>query len=36
MAVGGQQLNLTVLSLGKRPGTHCTGGWVGSKSSLDR
>jgi len=24
------------LSLGKRPSTHCTGGWVGPMAGLDR
>jgi hypothetical protein len=29
MAVGGQHHALAALSPGKRPGTHCTGSWVG-------
>ena len=33
--VGGQHPALATLSLGKRPGTHCTGGWVGPSAGLD-
>jgi len=33
--VGGQRHALTTLSLGKKPGTHCTGGWVGPIAGLD-
>jgi hypothetical protein len=29
MGVGGQRPAPAALPLGKRPGTHCTGGWVG-------
>ena len=29
MGEGGKRHVLAVLPLGKRPGTHCTGGWVG-------
>jgi hypothetical protein len=29
MRVGGQRHAPAVLPLGKRPGTHCIGGWVG-------
>jgi hypothetical protein len=36
MGVGGQHHSLAALPLGKRPGTHCTGGWVGLRVSLDR
>jgi hypothetical protein len=33
--VGGQYHAPAALPLGKRHGTHCTGGWVGSRASLD-
>jgi hypothetical protein len=33
--VGGQHHALATLHPGKRPGTHCTGGWVGPGASLD-
>jgi hypothetical protein len=33
--VGGQRHALANLSLGKKPGTHCTGGWVGTSAGLD-
>ena len=33
--VDGQLHDLAALSPGKRPGTHCTGGWVGPKDGLD-
>jgi hypothetical protein len=32
---GGQRHALAVLPLGKRPGIHCTGRWVGLKAGLD-
>jgi len=35
MEVGGQRHALTALPSGKRPGTHCTGGWVGPRAYLD-
>jgi hypothetical protein len=35
MRVGGQFHAPAALPLGKRPGTHCTGGWVGPKAGLD-
>ena len=31
MRVGGQRHAPAALPLGKRPGTHCTGGWVGPR-----
>jgi hypothetical protein len=31
MEVGGQRHALAALHPGKKPGTHCTGGWVGPK-----
>jgi hypothetical protein len=34
MGLGGQHHALTALPLGKRPGTHCTGGWVGPRAGL--
>ena len=34
--VGGECHTLAALPLGKRPGTNCTGGWVGPGASLDR
>jgi len=33
--VGGQHYALAALPLGKRPGTHCIGGWVGPRVGLD-
>jgi hypothetical protein len=33
--VGGHRHAPADLPLGKRPGTHCTGGWVGSRASLE-
>jgi hypothetical protein len=36
MGVGGQWHVPANLPLGKRPVTHCTGGWVGPKTSVDR
>ena len=35
MVVGGQSHAQAALSLGKRPGTHCIGGWVGPRAGLD-
>jgi hypothetical protein len=35
MGVGGQRLAPPALSPGKRPGTHCIGGWVGHRAGLD-
>jgi hypothetical protein len=35
MGVGGQRHAPSALSLGKRPVTHCTGGWVGLGAVLD-
>jgi hypothetical protein len=36
MGVCGQRHVLATLSLGKRPSTHCTGGWVGPRAGLYR
>jgi hypothetical protein len=33
--VGGQRHAPAALPPGKRPGTHCIGGWVGSRAGLD-
>jgi len=33
--VGGQRHAPAALPPGKRPGTHCIGGWVGSSADLD-
>jgi hypothetical protein len=33
--VGGQRHSPTALPLGKRPGTHFIGGWVGPTAGLD-
>jgi hypothetical protein len=33
--VGGQRHAPAALPLGKRPGAHCIGGWVGPRSGLD-
>jgi hypothetical protein len=35
MGVGGQRHAPAALSLGERPGTHVTGGWVGPRAGLD-
>ena len=35
MGVGGQLHAPAALSLGKRPFTHCTKGWVGPRAGLD-
>jgi hypothetical protein len=35
MEVGGQRHAPAALPAGKRPGTHCVGGWVGPKAGLD-
>jgi hypothetical protein len=35
MGVGGQLHVPTALPPGMRPGTHCTGGWVGPRAGLD-
>jgi hypothetical protein len=35
LEVSGQQHVPTALYPQERPGTHCTGGWVGSRASLD-
>jgi len=35
MELGGQSRALAALTLGKRPGTHCTGGWLGRRAGLD-
>jgi hypothetical protein len=35
MGVGGQHHALAALHPGKRPGTHCTGGWVGLTAGVD-
>jgi hypothetical protein len=35
MGVGGQLHAPAALPPGKRPGTHCIGGWVGPRSGLD-
>jgi hypothetical protein len=32
MGVGGQCHTLAALPLGKRPGTHCTGGWMDAEN----
>jgi hypothetical protein len=36
MRVGGQRHASAALYPQERPGTHCTGGWVGSRAGLDR
>jgi len=33
--VGGQRHDLAALPPGKRPSTHCIGGWVGPRAGLD-
>jgi len=35
MGVGGQRHAPAVLRPGKKPGTHCIGGWVGPRAGLD-
>jgi hypothetical protein len=35
MRVGGQLHALVALPLGKKPGAHCIGGWVGPRAGLD-
>jgi hypothetical protein len=35
MGVGGQLHVPAALPPGKRPGTHCIGGWVGPRAGLD-
>jgi len=35
MGVGGQRQALAALPPGKRPGTHCVGGRVGPRASVD-
>ena len=35
MRVGGQLHAPTALAPGKRPGTHCIGGWVDPRTGLD-
>ena len=35
MGVGGQRHAPAALPPGKRPGTHCTGGWVGRRAGLE-
>jgi hypothetical protein len=35
MRLGGQHHAPAALPLGKRPSTHCTGGWVGPMAGLD-
>ena len=35
MRVGGQLHSPVALPPGKRPGTHCVGGWVGPRAGLD-
>jgi hypothetical protein len=35
MRVGSQLHAPAALPPGKRPGTHCTGGWVGPRTGLD-
>jgi len=35
MGVGGQRHVLATLAPGKRPGTHCIGGWVGPRADLN-
>ena len=36
MGVGGQRHARAALPSGKRPGTHCIGGWVGPRAGPDR
>jgi hypothetical protein len=35
MGMGGQRNVQAALSPGRRPGTHCTRGWVGHRAGLD-
>jgi len=35
MVVGGKRHALAAFPVGKRPGTHCTGGWVDPREVLD-
>jgi len=35
LGVGGQRHAPAALPPGKRPGTHCIGGWVGSRAGMD-
>jgi hypothetical protein len=35
MGVGRQRHTPAALPPGKRPGTHCTGGWVGPRADLE-
>jgi len=35
MGVGGRHHTSAALCLGQRPSTHCVGGWVGRRGSLD-
>jgi len=35
MGAGGQHHAPAALAVGRRPGTLCTGGWVGPRASLD-
>ena len=35
VCVCGQRHSADALPPGKRPGTYCTGGWVGSRAGLD-
>lgn len=35
MVVGGQYHTLATLTLGKRPSTHCSEGWLGLRDDLD-
>jgi hypothetical protein len=35
MGVGGQRHVSAALPPGRRPGTHCTGDWVGPRAGLD-
>jgi hypothetical protein len=35
MGLGGQRHAPAALPPGKRPGTHCIGGWVGPRAGLD-
>jgi len=36
MGVGGQRHASAALPPGKRPGTHCIGGWVDPNAGLDK
>ena len=35
MGVGSQRHASAALPPGRRPGTHCTGGWMGPRAGLD-